>query len=60
MTEESGIDKARAARKRQEDLLEEVTKQRREVREIMEQAITLRKQNNFANLMMVATHRRTA
>lgn len=59
MTEESGIDKARAARKRQEELLAEVTQQRREVREIKEQALDLRRQNNFAALMMAAT-RRTA
>lgn len=57
--EESGIDKARAARERQEELLAEVKAQRPEVRQIKEQAVRLRKQNNFAELMMAAT-RRTA
>jgi len=59
VTEQSGVDKARAARERQEKILAEVTKQRPEVREIKEQAIRLRTQNNFAQLMMAAT-RRTA
>ena len=60
MTEQSGIDKARAARKRQEEILAEVAEQRPEVREIKERAIRLRTQNNFAQLMMQATARRTA
>lgn len=59
MTDENGIAKARAARERQEQLLAEVQAQRPEVRQIKEQAVLLRKQNNFAELMMAAT-RRTA
>lgn len=59
MTDENGIDKARAARKRQEEILVELTAQRPEVRQIKEQAVRLRKQNNFAELIMAAT-RRTA
>lgn len=59
MTDENGIEKARAARKRQEELLVELTAQRPEVRQIKEQAVRLRKQNNFAELIMAAT-RRTA
>lgn len=59
MTDENGIEKARAARKRQEELLIELTAQRPEVRQIKEQAVRLRKQNNFAELIMAAT-RRTA
>ena len=60
MTDESGIDKARAARERQEQILAEVTKQRREVRQIKQKAIEIRTQNSFAALMMDATSRRTA
>jgi hypothetical protein len=55
VTEQSGIDKARAARERQEALLEEVTRQRPEVEEIKRAAQRIRTQNNFAVLMMAAT-----
>lgn len=54
MSDESGIDKARAARKRQEELLRDVTLQRSEVRDIEERAITLRRQNKFGALVTMA------
>jgi hypothetical protein len=60
VTEQSGIDKARAARERQEALLEEVTRQRPEVEEIKRAAQRIRTQNNFAVLMMAATQGGTA
>jgi hypothetical protein len=60
VTEQSGIDKARAARERQEALLEEVTRQRPEVEEIKRAAQRIRTQNNFAVLMMTATQGGTA
>jgi hypothetical protein len=60
VTEQSGIDKARAARERQEQILEEVRAQRPEVRQIKEHAVRLRLENSYAELMMRATTRRTA